>query len=504
MPSWSSVDTYKRWKYAVKTDFHGLDDQATELKTINLTYDSCDRFLPFDRSPQEADIKSAIDCNHTVLALAIGSDLDVYDLKTGKQGVFLGHADPVSKVAFLPGQSNKLVSWSNSDFRIPRSDANRNGIVFWNIDVDLKEDRVQQDEMRRVETASKSSVEHLQSLLDEQNLNVVLQDAEKGVITNLLRDNLNQIVRQHSASDNVKLEGRLCSSFQAPLFNHAGDTLIYLPGPRPRSNGDDRWDIGLYHMPSGTTKTLTGHRDAIMWIGFSPDDSLVVSACWDGSFRVWDAGTGEQKHKWVTDKQNWAGAFRPDGTQFLGTDGNGAIRIWDLQTGEVMAKYEKGQRWRRYLDWSSDGRYIAVGGEVSGEITLFDTRILADTSGRMEPIQTRVLDVRGVSEDEMIQHMVSSSLAVYSVRWEGNGRRLFSATYGEVALEIDDFELKVKWRIIPFERTDDQEADWERLPKSSIRGQPYRPDYSYLASSDEIALVCHDGVRFWRLHAAGR
>lgn len=504
MTYWNSIDTYKRWQYAVKTDFHSLDGLATELKTINLTYDSCDRFLPFDRSPRESRIRCAVNHDHTVLAVVIGSDIDVYNLKTGKQGVFLGHADSVSEVAFLPGQSDSLVSWSNASDLVPRSDVHRKEIIFWSIVNDLKQDQVIQDEVGRVDAASKSSVAHLQHLLDEQNLNVVLQDAEKQFISGLLRNNLNRIVRQHTARDNVKLEGQLTLTFQAPLFNHAGDTLIYLPGPGPESVGDDKRDIGLYHIPSGITKTLTGHRDAIMWIGFSPDDSLVVSACWDGSFRVWDAETGEEKFKWVTDMQNWAGAIKPDGSQFLGTDGTGAIRIWDLKTGEMVAKYEQGDDWRRYLDWSSDGRYLAVGGEVSGEITLFDTQALANETGEMVPVQTRYLDIAGVSDDEMIQHMVSSSLAVHSVKWVGHGHRLISATYGDVAIEVVDFDANVKWRIIPFERTDDQEADWERLPKPSVSSGPFQPGYSYLASSDEIALVCHDGVRFWKLQASGR
>ena len=500
MDSWSLIDTYKRWRYAVETDFHGLDVSATELKTIDLTYDGCDRFLPFNRSPQEARIKSAINHDNTLLAVVIGSDIDVYDLKTGKQGVFSGHADPVNEVAFLPGQPKKVVSWSH-DNSISRSEDHRGAIIFWTVDDDLKEVKDKHVEMRRVEKASKSSVDHLQDLLDEHHLIVTLRDAEKNALLTQLKNNLSRIVRQHSASDNVKLEGRLASSFQAPLFNHAGDTLLYLPGPRPSSNGDEKWDIGLHHILSGTTKTLTGHRDAITWIGFSPDDTLVVSACWDGSFRVWDAKTGEEKFKWVTDIQNWAGAIRPDGTQFLGTDDNGAVRIWDLKTGEMVAKYEKGDHCKRYLDWSPDGRYIAVGGDLSGEITLFDTQALADESGQMAPIQTRVLDIKAVSNDEMIQYMVSSSLAVYNVKWEGNGHRLISGTHGIVAVEIVDFDLDVKWRIIPFERTDDNEADWERLPKTSVNGSPFRPGYLHLASSDEIALVCHDGVRFWKLQA---
>ena len=501
MVSWSGTDTYKRWKYAVETDFHGLDDSSIKLQTINVAYDSCDRFLPFDRSVEATRISYAINGDETWLAVAVGSDIDLYDLKTGRrQGVFAGHANPLDEVVFVPDQLTKLVSWSYSDGETPGPTSEEQEIIVWSIKDDVRSVAVEQAKHRSVIGASKNSVENLQALLDEQNSGIELEATEKSELLTLLTTALSRIARRHLVGVNVKLDGRLASRFQSSIFNHAGDTLIYLPGPRPRSNGDAQWDIGLYDIPSGITKTLTGHRDAIVWIGFSSNDSLVASAGWDGTFRVWDAETGEQRFKWVTDEQNWAGAFKPDGTQFLGTDGGGDIVIWDLETGDVVTQYKTGHHYRRHIDWSPDGRYIAVGGDYAGEILLFDTRSLIDDSGNMVPVQKRVLDVKAVSDDEMIQNLVSSSLAIRRVTWTGRGRRLFSSMYGEVAAEIVDFDLNVKWRILPCERTDNEEADWARLPKLSTPWEePFRPGISYLALSDEVALVCHDGVRIWKL-----
>lgn len=44
------------------------------------------------------------------------------------------------------------------------------------------------------------------------------------------------------------------------------------------------------------TVTLTGHRDVVTWIGFSPNDKLVVSASFDETYRAWDAESGTCLH----------------------------------------------------------------------------------------------------------------------------------------------------------------------------------------------------------------
>jgi len=59
------------------------------LQTIKLTYASCDRFLPFDRFVEASDICYAINSDGTWLAVAMGSDIDVYDLRRGSKAFSL-------------------------------------------------------------------------------------------------------------------------------------------------------------------------------------------------------------------------------------------------------------------------------------------------------------------------------------------------------------------------------------------------------------------------------
>jgi len=32
---------------------------------------------------------------------------------------------------------------------------------------------------------------------------------------------------------------------------------------------------------------LTGHRERVVWVGFSPDSTLLATASWDGTVRIW-------------------------------------------------------------------------------------------------------------------------------------------------------------------------------------------------------------------------
>lgn len=41
---------------------------------------------------------------------------------------------------------------------------------------------------------------------------------------------------------------------------------------------------------------LMGQEDAIMWAGWSLDDKTIATACWDKTYRLWDAETGHCKH----------------------------------------------------------------------------------------------------------------------------------------------------------------------------------------------------------------
>jgi WD40 repeat protein len=306
-----------------------------------------------------------------------------------------------------------------------------------------------------------------------------------------LRAMIERIDIQSRVSPSCRLKGRISSHFQSPIFSNGGEYLIYLPDSRPKSNSDDTWDICLYNLATRHITTLSGHRDSVMWIGFSPDDTMVASAGWDGFFRVHDV-TGKELWKWDTERQNWAAVFSPDGKFLAGTDGAGIIRIWNLETGAETAKFDNGPRWCRTIDWSPDGNYIVVGSENHGRLRLF-----AFSDGKIHMTQERILSMKNSNLEGLdpgVRGMVCSFIGVVTARFlsspDGGEKstRLVHAVSLDEGIEVFDFDKGKKWRFVPPYNED-----------GSVAANQAGDGHIWKKETGEIGIIAQDGIRFWRL-----
>jgi len=106
------------------------------------------------------------------------------------------------------------------------------------------------------------------------------------------------------------------------------------------------WDVGTGEC----TKTLGGHvyncyAGWVMSVAFSPDDSAVLTAYWNGeppddTAKLWDVATGECTRTFSGHSKGLTGAtFSADGASVLTTSADTTAKLWDVGTGECTRTF---------------------------------------------------------------------------------------------------------------------------------------------------------------------
>jgi len=148
---------------------------------------------------------------------------------------------------------------------------------------------------------------------------------------------------------------------------------------------------------------LRGHQDAVWDIQYSPDGSTLVTSSEDGSWRLWNAESGDEitavfgtpphgvvkKARFSSDGQNlitahldgrakhwtpgrassvsleascWAVAYSPTGESVATADLDGLVRVWSVTTGELLHRFALAGP-AVTVDFSPDGKRLAAAGK---------------------------------------------------------------------------------------------------------------------------------------------
>jgi WD40 repeat protein len=168
-----------------------------------------------------------------------------------------------------------------------------------------------------------------------------------------------------SADGVLKLWSTADWSAKATLRGHADDVVsccFSTDGSRLFSSSKDltlrTWssDVSQY----GGAKFTTAHAPYV--VRFSPDDSRLAVASYDGRIEVRDANTLEVVKAWGAHPENkscHALGWTPDGKRLVSGSWEPIVRVWDTGSGAELAKFEQ-EAGTYDLATSPDGKSAAT------------------------------------------------------------------------------------------------------------------------------------------------
>ncbi len=119
---------------------------------------------------------------------------------------------------------------------------------------------------------------------------------------------------------------------------------------------DKVWDVASGREP----RTLTGLKNTVPMLAFSPDDRTLAAACHDRTVRLWDTASWHELPT-LRGPAPWQSvAFAPEGrTLAAGVETSGLIRLWDTADGRAIRDLQGHASGVADLSFAPDGRTLA-------------------------------------------------------------------------------------------------------------------------------------------------
>ncbi len=186
--------------------------------------------------------------------------------------------------------------------------------------------------------------------------------------------------------------------------------LVFAPDSKSLAVCDYDGAFRLYDAGSGQElRAIRPAGEKISGTGFSPDGRRLLTFTWDGKTQrpgpcaVWDLATGEERHR--LDGRVRGAAFAPDGKHLALAREHQGLVLWDLAAGKEARRFAPSGTFGG-VTFSPDGQTVAATGSgFTGAIRRWDV-----ATGRVLP----------GSADPTVE-------MVYDLHFSADGQRLFGS-----------------------------------------------------------------------------
>lgn len=193
-------------------------------------------------------------------------------------------------------------------------------------------------------------------------------DYKSSMLASASADKTIRLWNPHAVIDDEKLIAILPYKDSVQCVAFSSDSRILAGG------SDDGiiqvWDAGT----GDQIHKFEEHTDSVQAVHFSHDRTKLVSASLDGTSILWDlVGKGGKLHSPIQHNASvYAAKFSPDGNTFATGSADKLIRLWDTNTAKQTRTFMGHKDSVRRFDFSPDGSTL-VSGSPDGKIIVWDT-----------------------------------------------------------------------------------------------------------------------------------
>ena len=143
-------------------------------------------------------------------------------------------------------------------------------------------------------------------------------------------------------------------------------------------NNCKKSEIVLWDAQTGKPlgDALTGHKNYVYSVGFSPDGKILASGSFDNTIILWDISIPSNPFKIAILIEHTgfveSVAFSPDGKMLASASNDQTVRLWDAHTGKQIGKPLSGHASSvLFVTFSPNSKVLASGGD-NGDIILWN------------------------------------------------------------------------------------------------------------------------------------